>query len=144
MSEEDYEYDWDTHEAALNERCELSPFLAAFSTWLEGYDYDSWKEAVMPEEGPDGYFMWDHAGDLRSALSNHGINVSNQVWVYRARNGNHAVFEGTSEGYQRARAQQDSDNNGSPGEGGTDFGGSEEDGSFWVDDGGSINLFEIE
>ena len=71
-----------------------------------------------------------------------------KVWVYRSRNGNNAVFTGDEFGFQKARWRQDDDNcctiEDIAEEGELEIGGSEEEGHFYIDDGGSIELFEVE
>lgn len=70
-----------------------------------------------------------------------------KVWVYRSRNGNHGVFTGNHEGFEKARVDQDIDNNVSLknilADGDIEVSGSEEHGHFSIDDGGSIELFEV-
>lgn len=76
MSEDDsYVYDFEYQERRLKELYVTDPFLEAFSTWLAGYDYDGWKYAVLPEDGPDGPSMEDLAEELRSALDRVGLYV---------------------------------------------------------------------
>lgn len=70
-----------------------------------------------------------------------------KVWVYRSRNGNHGVFTGDSDGFRRARERQDEDNRCTVEdalEEGWDVSGSEEHGYFSIDDGGSIELMDVE
>lgn len=71
-----------------------------------------------------------------------------KVWVYRSRNGNHGVFTGDLDGFERARARQDDDNNLTVEEimeeNDLQVGGSYEEGNFYIDDGGYIELFEVE
>lgn len=70
-----------------------------------------------------------------------------KVWVYRSRNGNHGVFTGDLEGFARARCRQDEDNRCTAEEAaeeGLFVSGSWEQGYFAIDDGGSIDLFEVE
>lgn len=71
-----------------------------------------------------------------------------KVWVYRSRNGNDGVFTGDTEGFERARTRQDSDNGMTAqeilSEGESEVGGSMDSGRFWIDDGGDIELFEVE
>jgi hypothetical protein len=67
--------------------------------------------------------------------------------VYRSRNGNHGVFTGDLDGFTRARERQDEDNRCTAEEAeedGFDVSGSWEQGHFSIDDGGSIDLFEVE
>lgn len=70
-----------------------------------------------------------------------------KVWVYRSRNGNHGVFTGDRAGYDKAIERQTNDNGGTreefAEEGELEVGGSFENGHSWVDDGGSIELFEV-
>lgn len=68
-----HEYDWDACIEELDKRRRQDPLLDAFSDWLESYDYDSWKEAVMPEDELDGMFMWDYADDLREELDKRNL-----------------------------------------------------------------------
>ena len=68
-----------------------------------------------------------------------------KVWVYRSRNGNHAVF--AEDAFLMARTQQDEDNRVTAEELLEDdpnaVYGSEEEGKFSIDDGGDIELFEV-
>lgn len=71
-----------------------------------------------------------------------------KVWVYMSRNGNHHVYTGDSTGFAKARAVQDHDNRCTPEEiveqGYGEVGGSEEEGHFYIDDGGDIQLYDVE
>lgn len=68
-----------------------------------------------------------------------------KVWIYEGRNSAARAFWN----YQDARDQQDRDNGGTLeeilwSEPGTDYGGSEKEGYFYIDDGGAIHLVEVE
>lgn len=64
-----------------------------------------------------------------------------------SRNGNHHVYTGDVDGWNKARAEQDSDNRCTLADlkgDGIDFGGGLGEGHFWIDDGGDITLYEVE
>lgn len=70
-----------------------------------------------------------------------------KVWVYESRCDSPRVFVGNHVGWILARTAQDEDNRCSledVKESGSDFGGSEEEGYLYIDDGGVIRLVEIE
>jgi hypothetical protein len=71
--------------------------------------------------------------------------MATKVWIYEGRNSQAQAFWN----YQDARDEQDRDNGGTLeeilwSEPTTDWGGSEEEGYFYIDDGGSIHLVEVE
>lgn len=74
--------------------------------------------------------------------------MTDYVWVYMSRNGNHHVYKGDSEGFAKARAEQDADNRVTVeeilAENELEVGGSEESGQFYIDDGGDITRYEVE
>lgn len=70
------------------------------------------------------------------------------LWLYEGRHGERLLFPGTSEGFARARREQDEDNRMTLEAIIEEFGedavsGSEESGSFSIDDGGHIELLEV-
>ena len=68
-----------------------------------------------------------------------------KVWVYQPRNEDVRVF--AEDQFATARFEQDLDNGCTPleaQENGLEVGGSEEEGYFYIDDGGSIRLVEVE
>lgn len=71
-----------------------------------------------------------------------------KIWVYKSRNGYTNLYPGTHEGFVRARAAQDDDNRCTIEDiirlGYGEVGGSEEEGRFYADDGGSIELLEVQ
>lgn len=71
--------------------------------------------------------------------------MTTKIWIYEGRNSGARAFWN----YQDARDQQDRDNGGTLeeilwSEPETDYGGSEEEGYFYIDDGGAIHLVEVE
>lgn len=75
-----------------------------------------------------------------------------KVWVYESRRQEVRVFTGDHEGWVKARAAQDEDNRVTVEEilanpdlyGGGEIDGSEEQGWWYIEDGGEINLTEVE
>ncbi len=71
-----------------------------------------------------------------------------KVWVYRSRKGNNRVYTGDSIGFAKARLEQDFDNRCTVEEiilnNDGEVGGSEQESRFYIDDGGDIELFEVE
>jgi hypothetical protein len=71
--------------------------------------------------------------------------MTTEIWIYEGRNSAAQAFWN----YQDARDEQDRDNGGTLedilwSEPRTDWGGSEEEGYFYIDDGGSINKVAVQ
>jgi hypothetical protein len=66
-----------------------------------------------------------------------------KLWVYQGRHGELELYND----FATARAQQDEDNGMTVEEileqGDLEVGGSEEEGSFWIDEGGDITLVQV-
>lgn len=71
-----------------------------------------------------------------------------KFWVYHSRNGYIRLFTGDSAGFAKGRAAQDDENRCTVEEiieqGYGEVGGSEEEGYFYIDDGGRLDLTEVE
>lgn len=75
-----------------------------------------------------------------------GDDAPKKVWFYQGRHGELEAFEGTDVGFMLARESQDRDNGCTVEDiraDGGDVDGSREEGYFYIDDGGRIDLVDV-